>query len=111
MSPGRTSARILTESALCGVALGVLFTALLVLSGDGPARHLLPRPDAILPVLCLLVNMSALFATAVLATSFAFSDRDAGSRDERPGGGCRALVPVRVVARRSTRRCAGAGSA
>ena len=95
MSRRKTSAGW-AESALAGVALGILFIALLAAAGQGPARDLLQRPDAVVAVLCLLTNMCALFATAVAATSLTFRRPN----DRRPGGGRRAMVPVHVPAQR-----------
>jgi hypothetical protein len=86
-------------NALFGGALGVLFTALLVASAQGPAQDVLQRTDAVIPLLCLVANMSALLATALVGTSWSLSEHRERHR-QGPGGGRRALVPVRVERRR-----------
>jgi uncharacterized membrane protein YqjE len=94
----KTAVTIVTMNALLGCGLGVLFTALLVASAQGPAQHVFHGTDAAVPLLCLIANMSALLATAVVGTSWSLTEGRA-SRPERPGGGRRALVAIRVVRR------------
>jgi hypothetical protein len=96
VSRGKPSPGPCAPSALAGVALGILFTTLLAASNNGPALDLLRRPDAVVAVVCLLVNMCALLGTAVAATSLTFRN----PHDRRPGGGRRALIPIRVATKR-----------
>jgi hypothetical protein len=101
----KTSADTFAVSALTGAALGILFTALFVASRQGAVHDLVQRPDAVVPLLCLMLNMCALLAGALLATSFASSERDDARPtrrpDERPPG-----LPVAASAV-AIRRCAG----
>jgi hypothetical protein len=85
-------------NALFGCALGVLFTALLVAAAQGPVQDVLQEPDATIPLLCLTLNMAALLATCVVATSWSLGE-SRERRREGPGGGGRALVAIRVERR------------
>jgi hypothetical protein len=95
----KTSAATVTMNALLGCALGVLFVALLVASAQGPAQDVWQRPDAALPLLCLLANMSALLATAVVGTAWSLSAERRAPHRQGPGSGRRVPVAVRVGAR------------
>ena len=62
----------------------VLVTALLVVAAEGPAQDVLLRTDAVIPLLCLVANMSALLATAVVGTSWSLSeDRERGAEADQ----------------------------
>jgi hypothetical protein len=59
----------LAHSLSQGAALGVLFVALLVAASPDNVRDLVGRSDALVAVVCLMLNLSGLFACAAFATA------------------------------------------
>jgi hypothetical protein len=59
----------LVHCLLQGTALAVLFVALLAACGPPWVRDVLHSPDALVPLLCLMLELSGLFACAVFATA------------------------------------------
>ena len=57
------------HSVAQGAALGVLFVALLVAASPDDVRDLVRRPDALVALMCLMVNLGGLFACAAFATA------------------------------------------
>jgi hypothetical protein len=98
---------------ILGAALGILFVALFVAMSGQPYDGVMRHPEALLPLLLLMLNMSSLFACAALATAFGGSARDPGNgrsaRTKRPGSDGRAFaVAARRVAVRPSRAAASA---
>ena len=59
----------LAHSLAQGAALGLLFVALLVAASPFEVRDLMRRPDALLAMICLMLNLGGLFACAAFATA------------------------------------------
>ena len=59
----------LVHSLTQGVALGLLFVALLVAASPADIRDLMRRPDALVAMVCLMLNLGGLFACAAFATA------------------------------------------
>jgi hypothetical protein len=80
------------SSIVLGAALGVVFVALFVAT-SGPWHELLRRPDAVLPMLLLLVNMSGLFTGLMFAAASGAPPAGSG-RHARRFGRVPALAPI-----------------
>lgn len=63
---------------MLGTALGILFVALFV-AASGPWNELLRRSDAVLPMLAVLANMSALFTALLFAAAAGERAANAGT--------------------------------
>jgi hypothetical protein len=59
----------LAHSLSQDAALGVLFVALFAAASPADVRDLVRRPDALLAMTCLLLNLGGLFACAAFATA------------------------------------------
>jgi hypothetical protein len=111
--PSRSPFAAAAGTIILGAALGILFVALFVAASGRPYDDVMRQPEALLPLLLLVLNMSGLFACAALATEFGASVRDRGAgpcaRAKRPGGDHRAFaVAASRVAVRPSRAAASA---
>ncbi len=102
MSPSPPCASPLSTlmgNLLFGAALGVLLLALLV-AANTAVHDLLARPDSLVAMIWLLLNLSGLFACALFATAFGAGEREPWSEDgappRRPGA-----IPLALAIRRS----------
>jgi hypothetical protein len=59
----------LAHSLAQGAALGVLFVALLVAASPAHVRDLMHGPEALVAMICLVLNLGGLFACAAFATA------------------------------------------
>jgi hypothetical protein len=64
-----SSASTLATSLFVGAGLGILFVALFVATSHAATHELVRRPDALLAMILLMLNMSGLFACAAFATA------------------------------------------
>jgi hypothetical protein len=77
---GSRPASSLATSLVVGASLGILFVALFVATSGAATHELVRRPDALLAMILLMLNMSGLFTCAAFATAASQADDVGHSR-------------------------------